>query len=479
MNEVINKSEAMKDLDPIASFINLKKNFPEAFFFQSHDLEGKLNLSIIGLDRFETLTFVGNQTVIETVVESRDENKIERKVIEGNFLQNLSLKLKSYHNCKSQIPYSLGGAFGCIGYEMVAQMEKSLQKNGFFKTSIDHNEVEAEIYFSKNLIVFEHKKKLIHFNLSNITVSTIDLSLEKNVPLVEKNVTQVKFDQYLPTMGKKQFLQSVAILKEHIAAGNIFQAVLSERFERPCHLPALNLFQEAKRHCPSAYSFYFDFKASSFFGFSPEVFLKIEKGVLETHPIAGTMPRGATTILDNQNAEILNQSVKEGAEHLMLVDLARNDLGRVAIPGSVKVTEFRKLLKLSNVMHLVSVVKAKQSPEQDNVAAFTSCFPAGTLSGAPKIRAMEILSELESRPRGFYGGAIVAFDHTGDLDSCIAIRSVEVKEGKVILRAGAGIVADSIAENEYLEIEHKLKALVQVIDKAHQQNEKENFQVAL
>jgi anthranilate synthase component 1 len=223
-----------------------------------------------------------------------------------------------------------------------------------------------------------------------------------------------------------------------------------------------------KTRCPSDYSFYFDFKESAFFGASPETLVKVKAGILETHPIAGTRPRGCDEKDDLLLERQLKRSTKEGAEHLMLVDLARNDLGRVSKAGTIKVEIFRKILRLSNVMHLVSVVKGEKKSDKTDLEALSACFPAGTLSGAPKVRAMEILSGLESQPRGFYGGAVVAFDHGGGFDSCIAIRAVEIKDQTVILRAGAGIVADSQPEKEYQEIKHKLKALLSAVKAAEE-----------
>ena len=243
---------------------------------------------------------------------------------------------------------------------------------------------------------------------------------------------------------------------------------MSERFEFKTKALPLNVYAMVKTRCTSDYSFYFDFKESAFFGASPETLVKVRDGILETHPIAGTRPRGCDEKIDILLERQLKRSTKEGAEHLMLVDLARNDLGRVSKPGTINVEIFRKILRLSNVMHLVSVVKGEKKSDKSDLEALKACFPAGTLSGAPKFRAMGILSKLESRPRGFYGGAVVAFDHGGGFDSCIAIRAVEIKDQVVILRAGAGIVADSQPEKEYQEIKHKLKALLSAVKAAEE-----------
>lgn len=194
-------------------------------------------------------------------------------------------------------------------------------------------------------------------------------------------------------------------------------------------------------------------------GASPEMLVRVEARKVSTNPIAGTRPRGRNSAEDQRQTRNLVRSPKEGAEHLMLVDLARNDLGRVANPGSVRVSRFRQLRKLSNVIHLVSQVDAELRDGVTALDALKAAFPAGTLSGAPKIRAMEILAELENEARGFYGGAVVAFDGAGGLDSCIAIRCLEVRGQLGILRAGAGLVMDSKPESEYAEIKNKLKTL--------------------
>lgn len=423
-------------LDALETFLNLKKVHAGAFFFESEDL------SVIGLDSFETMRLLG------------------REMKSADFMQGLKAKTKILFAGESSFPFEQGGAFGCLGYEVAGLIEPKLMEYGYFAKLADSDEVVAEIFFSKNLIVFEHHKNVIHLALSSLKVEMSDFR-QKKINTIQK--VEVGFEGLKSTMGEQKFFENIKELKSHIQAGNIFQAVLSERFEFQTSESALSVYSRVKSASPSAYSFYFDFKDSSFFGASPETLVKSVKNEIETHPIAGTRPRGSDEKADDLLERQLKRSVKEGAEHLMLVDLARNDLGRVAQAGSVKVDIFRKILRLSHVMHLVSVVKAKKKSDKTNLDVLGACFPAGTLSGAPKVRAMQILSTLESRPRGFYGGAVIALDQEGDFDSCIAIRSVEMKNQTVILRAGAGIVADSRPEKEYQEIQHKLKALLSVI----------------
>lgn len=441
------------DLDPLKTFLSLKRKYRDAFLFESNDL------TIIGLNYEEVLRLVGAQV-------SSIKNGVTEE-LQGNFLEHLSRKLESLDQKKGSFPYEHGGAFGCLGYEIVGMLEPKLMKAGYFQKLSASNEVLAEVFFSKNLIIFNHEKNKVHFALTTLAVEISELEV-KGTTSPAPVVISENFDELESTMGEEQFQKNVKQIKAHIKVGDIFQAVLSERFEFKVNASPMNVFVAIKTKCPSAYSFYFDFMQSSFFGASPETLVKLKENILETHPIAGTRPRGSDEKDDLLLERQLKRSTKEGAEHLMLVDLARNDLGRVSKTGTIKVEIFRELLRLSNVMHLVSVVKGEKSSDKTDLEALSACFPAGTLSGAPKVRAMEILAGLESRPRGFYGGAVVAFDHGEGFDSCIAIRSVEMKEQVVILRAGAGIVADSQPEKEYQEIKHKLKALLSAINGAEE-----------
>jgi len=252
-------------------------------------------------------------------------------------------------------------------------------------------------------------------------------------------------------------------LKDHIRQGDIFQAVLSDRFFVRTQASAEQIFAELREISPAPYSFFLPLGDCVYGGASPEMLIQVEGNQVRTRPIAGTRPRGRTLAEDQKQIRNLQRSSKEAAEHLMLVDLARNDLGRVAAPGTVQVRSYRKLQRLSNVTHLVSDVEATLAPEKSALQALCAAFPAGTLSGAPKIRAMEIIAELEPQQREFYGGAVVLFDGQGGLESCIAIRSFQFHQGQVVLQAGAGVVADSTSEREYAEIHHKMRPLTQAI----------------
>ncbi len=259
------------------------------------------------------------------------------------------------------------------------------------------------------------------------------------------------------TMGKSAFLNAVKRIKSHIRAGDIFQCVISERFSVRNEESPIDLYRRLRAVSPSPYNFYFRDGEKSYLGASPEMLVKVEGGRVETCPIAGTRPRGKGAH-DKRLEKALLASPKERAEHLMLVDLGRNDLGKVCAPGTVEVSSFMKVRRFSHVMHLVSTVEGRIEKGKTAWDALKACFPAGTVSGAPKVRAMEIISELETTPRGFYSGAFLQHDFQGNLDSCIALRSVQKKGGRAVFRAGAGIVADSRPEAEYQEVRNKLAA---------------------
>jgi anthranilate synthase component 1 len=271
-------------------------------------------------------------------------------------------------------------------------------------------------------------------------------------------------------MGAKTFQDGVRALKSHIRAGDIFQAVLSDRFDMPLRTDSFSVYRSLRMINPSPYMFYIGGKNETVLGASPEMLVRVSNGEVETRPIAGTRPRGKTEQEDRKLETQLLASVKERAEHLMLVDLGRNDVGRVCVPGSVAVPTFMQVERYSHVMHIVSSVKGRLKRGAGPWDAFAACFPAGTVSGAPKIKAMELLGKLEREPRGLYAGAIVYNDFHGNLDSAIAIRSVSVrgKGARAVARvqAGAGIVADSRPAAELDEIRAKSNAMIQAVREA-------------
>jgi anthranilate synthase component I len=283
-------------------------------------------------------------------------------------------------------------------------------------------------------------------------------------------------------MRREAFLEIVARAKEAILAGDVYQVVLSQRWRGPLDVDPFDAYRALRMLNPSPYMFYLETREGTIFGASPEMLVRCRGNIAETRPIAGTTPRGADRAEDEVLAAALLADPKERAEHVMLVDLGRNDLGRVCAIGSVEVPRYAVIEKYSHVQHIVSEVRGTLGPGKSSVDALAACFPAGTLTGAPKIRAMELIDELEASRRGLYGGVVGYLDSAGNLDVAIAIRTAVVQKGACTIQAGAGIVADSIAEREYRECEAKAAALFRAIDLARewtQENPNSNFEIRI
>jgi anthranilate synthase component 1 len=276
----------------------------------------------------------------------------------------------------------------------------------------------------------------------------------RQAPEIRTNITRETFEA------------GVRAIKERIAAGDIYQAVLSQRFEMDVAAQPLTVYRALRHVNPSPYMYFIRMGGFAIVGSSPEMLVRVEGQHVETHPIAGTRPRGRTEEEDLRLADELKRNEKERAEHVMLVDLGRNDVGRVCEYGSVRVPQYMGLERYSHVMHLVSTVVGTLADQYDRLDALVSCFPAGTVSGAPKIRAMQILAELEPTRRDLYAGAVGYIDFAGNLDFCIAIRTITIRDGVARVQAGAGIVADSNPAAEYEETRDKARALLQAIEMA-------------
>jgi len=296
--------------------------------------------------------------------------------------------------------------------------------------------------------------------------------LAEAVGLMESSLPQqgdrhdLETTEPVSNMSHEHFHKIVEKAKQYILAGDIFQVVLSQRFSVPFTLPPFSLYRALRRLNPSPFLFHLNFGGFSIVGSSPEILVRVREGKVTIRPIAGTRPRGDTPEQDQDLADELLADPKELAEHLMLLDLGRNDVGRVAKIGSVKVTEQMKIERYSHVMHIVSNVEGALGPEYDAIGALFAGFPAGTVSGAPKVRAMEIIDELETEKRGIYAGCIGYFGANGDMDTCIALRTAIVKDGTMYVQAGGGIVADSDPEAEYQESRNKARALIRAAEEA-------------
>ncbi|MBT6122561.1 MAG: anthranilate synthase component I, partial [Candidatus Puniceispirillum sp.] len=291
-------------------------------------------------------------------------------------------------------------------------------------------------------------------------------ALDAPIPQTEEGDANAALPAPETNMVKSAFLEMVRKAKEHIRAGDIFQVVLSQRFTIPFHLPAINLYRSLRRLNPSPFLFFFDFGNLSIVGSSPEILVRLRDKEVTIRPIAGTRKRGKTQEEDEANAASLMADIKERAEHLMLLDLGRNDVGRVSKPGSVRVKSNYDVEYYSHVMHIASQVEGTIRDDLDALDAMIAGFPAGTVSGAPKIRAMEIIDDMEPDRRGIYAGAIGYISVAGEMDTCIALRTAVIKDQKMHVQAGAGIVYDSDPEAEYEETQNKARAVIRAAGEA-------------
>jgi len=347
------------------------------------------------------------------------------------------------------------------------------------------NAPDCVLMLSDTLVIFDHVNRKIKIVSNAILDSNAPLLLKKSYDAAVKKIEELvcsfrKPIRRLPepkeaaskpevvsNMTKSAFKNAVLKAKEYIKRGDIIQVVLSQRFRTKLKNKPFDIYRSLRSINPSPYMFYMKLSGLTLIGSSPEMLVRCEDGLAETRPIAGTRPRGKDEEEDRKLALELLSDAKEKAEHLMLVDLGRNDIGRVSQYGSVRVDEFMQVEKYSHVMHMVSNVTGRLRKGKDCLDALISCFPAGTLSGAPKIRAMEIIDELEGARRGPYGGALGYFSFSGNLDSCIIIRTMVVKNSYVYMQAGAGIVADSKPQKEYDETVNKAKALLEAVRSAY------------
>ncbi len=302
------------------------------------------------------------------------------------------------------------------------------------------------------------------YDFARAKIDFLERELERNLSRGERR--EPRGLDVKANLTQEQFETSVRRIQEDIGAGEIYQAVLSQRFDTTTGATPFDVYRALRHINPSPYMFFIRMGQDAIVGASPEMLVRVEGRHVETHPIAGTRRRGATPDEDQRLAEELRRNEKERAEHVMLVDLGRNDIGRVAEVGSVRVPQFMALERYSHVMHLVSRVEGRLADDRDRLDALVAAFPAGTLTGAPKIRAMQIIGGLEPTRRGLYGGAVGYLDFAGNLDFCIAIRTIAMRGQRAEIQAGAGIVADSLPSAEYEETRDKARALIQALEMA-------------
>ena len=460
-------------LTPVSAFLKIAEHSDYAFLFES--VEGGERIarySFLGKDPFLVLKARGGRTVVDRngVTSESDEPFIK-------VLRTLMTEFRSPY--VPGLPRFTGGAVGVICYDASPAFEPVLQQAwSDAKWSADRAvDDEAGFMLFDTVLAFDHVKHRILI-IANARI-TADENLEALYQFacakiqflereLERGLSQPEhIDRPAPEVRSNQsrdtFEAGVRTIKEHIAAGDIYQAVLSQRFEAEVSADPFTVYRALRHVNPSPYMYFIRMGPLAIVGSSPEMLVRVEGRRVETHPIAGTRPRGTNDEEDLRLAEELKRNEKERAEHVMLVDLGRNDLGRVCEYGSVRVPQYMALERYSHVMHLVSTVDGRLSEDRDHLDALVACFPAGTVSGAPKIRAMQILASLEPTRRNVYAGAVGYIDFAGNLDFCIAIRTITMRGGLAGIQAGAGIVADSNPAAEYEETKDKARALLQAL----------------
>lgn len=386
------------------------------------------------------------------------------------------------------LPRFTGGAVGFLTYDIVTQFERiRTHRNGKYQQHPLTDLPEAMFLLADTIIAFDHVKHRMLVIANAYVDGDANKAYDDATARINQLIARLRQPLYPPMRGSvangfqltsnvtpERYCEMVRQAQEHIAAGDIFQVVLSQRFERETHAEAFEIYRALRRLNPSPYMFFLDFGEIQFVGASPEMLVRLEDGVAQLNPIAGTRRRGTNEHDDAELEQELRSDPKERAEHVMLVDLGRNDLGRVCEFGSVKVQDYAVVERYSHVMHLVSRVIGDLRPEYDAFDLVRATFPAGTLSGAPKVRAMEIIDALENAQRGPYAGAVGYFgfpnqEHQGNMDLCITIRTIAMRGSHAYIQAGAGIVADSVPEQEHQECVNKAKALAEAIRMAEEE----------
>ncbi|KAJ3114351.1 hypothetical protein HDU96_002229 [Phlyctochytrium bullatum] len=406
-----------------------------------------------------------------------------KEALHGDPLKIIEKELSSYKFISVPgIHHFTGGAVGYISYDCIEYFEPKTKRPLKDPLQIP----DAIFMLCDTIVIFDHLHHLIKV-VSHVSVeqdyseaiveegyrkamreiqSIIDQLAADETPLPNQGPITTTDAEAVSNVGKVGYETFVKKLKFHITEGDIIQAVPSQRIKRQSSLHPFNAYRQLRSLNPSPYMFYVDLVDFQLVGASPEMLVKVEDNVVFTHPIAGTRRRGKTPEEDEELAKDLLGDIKERSEHVMLVDLGRNDVNRVCIPNTVSVDSLMHIERYSHVMHIVSHVSGTLRPGKTMYDAFRSIFPAGTVSGAPKVRAMQLIGELEQEKRGAYAGAVGYFSYSGNLDTCIAIRTMMFKDGFVYLQAGGGIVYDSIPEDEYEETVNKLRSNVRAIDLA-------------
>ena len=462
---------------PVSAMLKLSTSRENCFLLES--VEGGANrarYSIIGVDPDVVFRAFGNEAEInrEALTNSQAFSPCALPTLDAL----RELVSESNIPLPESLPPMAAGVFGYLGYDTIRLIEHLPDINPDPIGTPDAIMIRPTV-----IVIFDNVKDEIIVVTpvrANDTEGDADRLYEAAIERLRTVIDQLDGPIDRSAIGgeadfeinissnteKAEYLNMVARAKEYIAAGDIFQVVLAQRFEAEFTLPPFSLYRALRRTNPAPYLFYLKYDGFSVAGSSPEILVRVRDGDVTVRPIAGTRPRGATNAEDKAYADDLLSDPKELAEHLMLLDLGRNDVGRVSEIGSVEVTDKFFLEYYSHVMHIVSNVKGRLAEGHDMIAALAAGFPAGTVSGAPKVRAMEIIDELEHEKRGIYAGCVGYFTADGDMDTCIVLRTSIVKDGKMYVQSGAGIVADSDPESEFQECVNKAKALFRAAEEA-------------
>jgi anthranilate synthase component I len=468
---------SVADLEtPVAAFLKLGHGQPNSFLLES--VEGgaaRGRYSIIGLAPDLIWRSQGGRAELNRYALSAPHGFVaeDRPALESLRAVITETRME----VPDWMPPMTGGLVGYLGYDMVRLMERLPDKNSdeigvpdsllmrptlfaIFDNVNDELTLAAPVYPASGVSV------QAAWEAAEARLAQAEAALERPLPHPAPPVSLPAMPDPASNMTPEEFMGAVVRAKDYIAAGDAFQIVLAQRFSVPFALPPFALYRALRRINPSPFMFFLDFGGFAVVGASPEILVRLRDGIVTLRPLAGTRRRGANFEEDQALERDLLADPKERAEHLMLLDLGRNDVGRVAEIGSVKVTESFAIERFSHVMHISSNVEGRLRPELDALATLVAAFPAGTLSGAPKVRAMEIIEELEATRRNIYGGCIGYFAANGTMDTCIGLRTALVKDGTMYVQAGAGIVADSVPEAEQEECRQKARALFRAAEEA-------------
>jgi anthranilate synthase component 1 len=459
-------------LTPVSAFLTIAEHADYAFLLES--VEGGEHVarySFLGKDPFLILRSRGGRTTIERAGAMTESDR--------PFIDTLRTLMADFRSpFVPDLPRFTGGAVGYLGYGAASWFEPVLGDLGagtdgsdpagfmLFDTVLAFDHVQHRILIIANARITADDDLESLYQFACAKIEFLERELERSLSHARRQAANGI--DVTSNYTRERFEEQVRTAKEYIAAGEIYQVVLSQRFEAAIGADPFTVYRALRHVNPSPYMYFLRMGGVSVVGSSPEMLVRVEGSRVETHPIAGTRPRGRNADEDLRLAEELKRNEKERAEHVMLVDLGRNDVGRVCEYGSVRVPQFMGLERFSHVMHLTSIVEGKLADDRDRLDALVSCFPAGTVSGAPKVRAMQIIKELEPSGRGLYAGAVGYVDFAGNLDFCIAIRTVIMSEGKAYVQAGAGIVMDSNPAAEYEETKDKARALIRALEIAQE-----------